>query len=138
MHQSPQAALRQLLSRKAGSGYILDQPGCLASCDRNRLSLPGGQNEPVLLEDLLPMSAKEILRNFETEMMLSDEEKAAVLERGFHRDRYVDPALEGDERKYHQFICDLVRRRLVDSTTNTKVQVDGHKKGWEAEIDCGC
>ena len=78
MHQSPQAALWQLLlSRKAGSGYSLDQPGCSASYDHDRLSLPRGQNEPVLLEDLLPTGERATLRNFETEMMSGEGEKAA-------------------------------------------------------------
>ena len=68
VQQSPQAALRQLLSRKAGSGYDLDQPGCLASYDRARLSLPKDQNEPVLLEEILPVREREMLQNFEAEI----------------------------------------------------------------------
>ena len=123
VQQSPQAALRQLLSRKAGSGYDLDQPGCLASYDRARLSLPRDQHEPVLLEEILPLRERVMLRNFEAEMMLGDEERGAVIERGFHRDCFVDPVLEGDANQYHQFVSDLYRCHLVGFTTKPKVQV---------------
>ena len=52
-----------------------------------------------------------MLQNFEAYMMLGEEERGVVIERGFGRNRYVDPVLEGDEVQNHQFASDLAQRR---------------------------
>ena len=120
---SPQAALRQLLAKKAGSPYAGVLPGQLASYVRERLSLPRDQTAPVSLDDLLPEVERRQLQNFKSEMMLSDEEIAGVLEKGLENDRYMDPQLEGGGKKYHGFIADLVQSKLVGFTTHPRVQV---------------
>ncbi|CAE7560259.1 UPF1 [Symbiodinium sp. CCMP2592] len=120
---SPQAALRQLLQRKAGSAYGDGMPGQLASYVRDRLSLPRGQGKPVRLEDLLPEAEREMIMDFRGRMMLSDEEHGGVLERGLANDMYTDPLLEGGGRKYHGFVADLVQSQLVGFTAKPKSQV---------------
>ncbi|CAE7720139.1 unnamed protein product [Symbiodinium sp. CCMP2592] len=60
---SPQAALRQLL-QKAGSSYGEGQPGQVVGFIREKLSLPRGQEEPVMLRDLLPPLEGELLDSF--------------------------------------------------------------------------
>ena len=82
---SSQAALRQLL-QKAGSSYGEGQPGQVGFI-RDKLSLPRGQAEPVMLRDLLPPLEGELLDGFRDRMMLSDEEIAGVLELGLEKDR---------------------------------------------------
>ena len=120
---SPQAALRQLLQRKAGSAYSEGLPGQLASYVRERLSLPRGQGKPVLLEELLPEAEREMMANFQERMMLSDEEIAGVLEKGLGNDMYTDPLLEGGGKTYHGFVADLVKSQLVGFTAKPRAQV---------------
>ena len=134
---SPQAALRQLLAKKAGSSYGDVLPGQIASYVRERLSLPRDQLEPVSLDELLPEVEGRQLRDFRSEMMLSDEEIAGVLEKGLENDRYMDPQLEGGGKKYHSFIADLVRSKLVDFTVRPRVQVGAFvvtKKGEKQRL----
>ena len=122
LQESPQAALRQLLQKKAGS-YSSDQPGQLASYVRERLSLPKGQDDPVQLSEILPSLERHQLENFTEEMMLSDEEIAGVLEKGLEGLRHIDPVLERNPRNYHEFISDLYECKLVGFTAAPKVQV---------------
>ncbi|CAE7434980.1 unnamed protein product [Symbiodinium sp. KB8] len=75
--ESSQAALRQLLAKRAG--YSVG-PGALASYVRERVSLPRGQGEPVQIADLLPPEERYRLENFQNEMLLSSEEAAGVIE----------------------------------------------------------
>ena len=134
---SPQAALRQLLVKKAGSSYGDVLPGQIASYVRERLSLPRDQLEPVSLDELLPEVERRQLRDFRSEMMLSDEEIAGVLEKGLENDRYMDPQLEGGGKKYHSFIADLVHSKLVDFTVRPRVQVGAFvvtKKGEKQRL----
>ena len=77
--ESAQAALRQLLAKRAG--YSVG-PGALASFVRERVSLPRGQGEPVQLVDILPAAERSRLERFQTEMLLSPEEAAGVIEGG--------------------------------------------------------
>lgn len=125
--ESGQAALRQLLKKKAGSGYATstesEGPGQLASYVRDRLSLPRGQHEPVPLLDILPDKERHQLLSFADEMQLSSEEMAAVQEKGFHGDCFVDPVLEHDPKKYHGLIADLVNCNILGFTTTPRVQV---------------
>lgn len=110
-HQSPQAALRQLL--KQGAGYSI----------RDRVSLPLGQGVPVQIDSLLPEEDRKILDCFEDEMLLSPEERAGVLEKGLDGLCYMDPLLANDPKKYHQFVADLFQCNLIGFTTNPRVQV---------------
>ena len=120
-----QAALQQLLKKKASSGYseIPEGPGQLASYVRDRLSLPRGQGTPIELEDLLPAKERDQLRDFAEHMMLSPEEMAAVQERGFENDCYSDPQLSNDTNQYHAFISDLHSCNLIRYTIRPRVQV---------------
>ena len=122
VQESPQAALRQLLRKKAGT-YSSDQPGQLASYVRERLSLPKGQGEPVRLTEILPPRERHQLENFAAEMMLGDEEIAGVLERGLDGLRHIDPVLAHNPRRYHEFVADLYDCKLVGFTVTPKVQV---------------
>ena len=101
---SEQEALRQLLAKRAGYG---DSPGSLASLVVDRLSLPRGQQRPVPLEQILPQEDAERLRDFEEKMLLSPEERAAVIERGFSDECFLDPALQYNTREYHRSIAEL-------------------------------
>ena len=125
LSESPQAALRQLLKGKAGPGYneVSEGPGALASYVPDRLSLPRGQNEPVDLLDILPPREKEQLLHFEEHLLLSGEEMAAVQEKGFVNDYYLDPILANNQKKYHQFISALVDCSVVRFTNKPRVQV---------------
>ena len=98
-------------------------PGQLASFCREKLSLPRDQNPPVALSAVLPDVECERLKHFESKMMLSSEEMAAVQEKGFHGDCYLDPQLANNPRKYHQFIADLYSAKLINFTVNPRVQV---------------
>ena len=101
--ESPQAALR-LLCKKAGTSYSGDQPGQLASYERSKLSLPRGQQDPTDLACILPPSERHRLENFETEMLLSAEEAASVLEVGLEGECYVNPILGNNPQKYHESV----------------------------------
>ena len=136
---SPQAALRQLLLKKAGSPYssagVL--PGQLASYVRERVSLPRDQSDPIPLDSLLPAEERDQLRDFQHHMLLSDEEIAGVQERGFVGDRYMDPRLEGGGKVYHEFVADLVESKLISFTTSPRVQVGAFvvtKKGEKQRL----
>ncbi|CAE7763388.1 NHX3 [Symbiodinium sp. CCMP2456] len=120
---SPQAALRQLLKRKAAPSYAGDQPGQLVSYVREKLSIPRDQLEPVSLEAILPELEQEQVRNFEEHMLLSDEGIAAALERGLEGDCHLDPVLAHNRYKYHELISDLLQAKLIDFTRTPKVQV---------------
>ena len=120
---SPQAALRQLLMKKAGSAYGVDQPGQLVSYSREKLSIPRDQLTPVNLESILPEREREQLADFESHMLLDDESIALVLERGFQGDCHLDPVLAHDPQKYHELIGDLYQARLISFTMKPKVQV---------------
>lgn len=123
--ETGQEALRQLLRHKGDRGYseVSDSPGQLAVFVRERLSLPRDQKQPVLLSTILPEKEQHRLECFEEEMMLSPEERAAVLEKGFQGDCYLDPQLANHPRKYHQFIADLYLAKLISFTVTPKVQV---------------
>ena len=125
LQEGCQAALQQLLKKKASSGYdeVPDGPGQLASYVRDRLSLPRGQGTPIELEELLPAKERDQLRDFAEHMLLSPEEMAAVQERGFENDCYYDPQLSNDPNHYHAFISDLHSCNLIRYTTSPRVQV---------------
>ena len=124
LKETGQEALRQLLKHKGGSGYSIPEgPGQLASFVKERLSLPRDQQTPTPLADILPEKEKLRLADFETEMMLSSEEMAGVLEQGFHGDCFLDPQLSCNPRKYHEFIGDLYTSKLIGFTVNPRVQV---------------
>lgn len=124
VQETPQAALEQLLRKKA-SGYsdVPDAPGQLASYVRDKLSLPRGQSDPVDLKSILPSRERHQLQSFETEMLLSPEEMAAVQEQGFEGDMYIDPLLDFDSKKYHEFVGDLYRCKLLRFTKHPRCQV---------------
>lgn len=124
LKETGQEGLWQLLKHKGGSGYSLpDGPGQLASFVKERLPLPRDQQTPTSLANILPEKERERLANFETEMMLSGEDMAGVLERGFHGDCYLDPQLSCNPRKYHEFIGDLYTSKLIGFTVSPRVQV---------------
>ena len=120
---SPQAALRQLLQKKAGSAYGVDQPGQLVSYVREKLSIPRDQLEPVDLTSILPAVERRQVLHFEKEMMLDDEGIAAVLERGFLGDMHLDPVLANNPRKYHELVSDLYKAKLLGFTMRPRAQV---------------
>ncbi|CAE7559605.1 ppt1 [Symbiodinium natans] len=117
---SDQEALRQLLARRAGYG---DSPGALASLVLERLSLPRGQSEPVSLLDVLPEDEVRRVQNFEDDMMLSPEERAAVLEQGLEGECHIDPVLLHDTWLYHRFIAELYSCNLIHFTVKPRVQI---------------
>ena len=118
--QSNQAALRQLLSKRAGYS---EGPGALATYVREKISLPQNRGEPVQLSEILPEHERQCLLDFEKEMMLSDEEKAGVLERGVEGLCHTDPLLSNSPKRYHGFISDLYRAGLSRFTTTPRVQI---------------
>lgn len=118
-HQSPQAALRQLL--KIGAAY--ESPGQLASYVREKVSLPSGQEAAVELLSILPDRDRKILENFEEEMLLGPEERAAVLETGVEGLSHMDPLLANDAKRYHQFVSELYKSGLIGFTSILKVQL---------------
>ncbi|CAK9112246.1 unnamed protein product [Durusdinium trenchii] len=115
-HQSPQAALRQLL--KIGAAY--ESPGQLASYVREKVSLPSGQEAAVELLSILPDRDRKILENFEEEMLLGPEERAAVLETGVEGLSHMDPLLANDAKRYHQFVSELYKSGLIGFTSILK------------------
>ena len=117
---SEQEALRQLLAKRAGYG---DSPGSLASLVVDRLSLPKGQERPVSLGQILPKEDAERLKDFEEKMLLSPEERAAVIERGFSDECFLDPVLQHNVREYHRFIAELYACNLLHFTCSPKVQI---------------
>lgn len=123
--ESPQAALRQLLSKKVGSEYGLagTGPGQLASYQRGKVSLPADQQDPVQISSLLPPLEKAQVEDFERQLLLSEEERAAVLEKGLKNDLYMDPILANSKKEYHAFIADLCRSQLLNFTITPRVQV---------------
>lgn len=142
MQESLQAALMQLLKKKA-SGYmeVPDGPGQLASYVRSRLSLPRGQCNPVDLVSILPPRERDQLLNFETKMLLSDEEIAAEVEKGFEGSSYIDPQLDTDPQKYHEFISDLYNCKLIHFTNQPRCQVGAFvvtKKGDKQRLILDC
>lgn len=139
LQESDHEALMQLLKSKGASGYgdMPEGPGQLASFCREKLSLPRDQNPPVALSAVLPDVECERLKHFESKMMLSSEEMAAVQEKGFHGDCYLDPQLANNPRKYHQFIADLYSAKLINFTVNPRVQVGAFvvtKKGGKQRL----
>ena len=118
--QSNQAALRQLLSKRAGYS---EGPGALATYVREKVSLPQNRGEPVQLSEILPEYERQCLLEFEKEMMLSDEEKAGVLERGIVGLCHTDPLLSNSPKRYHGFVADLYRAGLIRFTISPRVQI---------------
>ena len=118
--ESDQEALRQLLAKRAGYG---DSPGVLTSLVLERLSLPRGQGKPVELASVLPAVESERVKEFERDMLLSPEERAAVLERGLEGECHLDPVLEHDTVLYHRFISELFSCNLIHFTENPRVQI---------------
>lgn len=122
--ETDKAALLQLLSSKAASGYFSSvAAGAVTPYEKGAVSLPRDQRKPVDLESILPPRERQRLTSFSSEMMLSDEEMAAVLERGMEGDMYVDPRLAEDKKVYHGFVSELVESGLVGFTTNPRSQV---------------
>ena len=118
--QSNQAALRQLQSKRAGYS---EGPGALAAYVREKVSLPQNRGEPVQLSEILPEYERQCLLEFEKEMMLSDEEKAGVLERGIIGLCHTDPLLSNSPKRYHGFVADPYRAGLIRFTINPRVQI---------------
>ena len=122
--ESCQAALRQLLKKKAPSVYEAEgSPGQVVSFVRSKVSLPKGQHDPVSLLGVLPALERSQLMNFESEMLLSEEERAAVLEKGLEGDMYLDPVLSNNTQAYHGFIADLFSCNILGFTSRPKMQV---------------
>lgn len=122
--ESDKAALVQLLKGRMPSSYFVSSSaGALAPYERGQVSLPADQRDPVDLASILPEKERTRLREFERQMLLSGEELAAVQERGFEGDLYVDPRLADDEKAYHDFVAELVESRLVSFTTTPRSQV---------------
>ena len=118
--ESSQAALRQLLAKRAG--YSVG-PGAFASFVRERVSLPRGQGEPAQITELLPPEERSRVENFRTEMLLSSEEAAGVIESGRGGECHLDPVLAHNPEAYHQFIHDLYACNLIGFTDKPKIQV---------------
>lgn len=87
------------------------------------MSLPKGQHDPVSLLGVLPALERSQLMNFESEMLLSEEERAAVLEKGLEGDMYLDPVLSNNTQAYHGFIADLFSCNILGFTLRPKMQV---------------
>ena len=122
--ESCQAALRQLLKKKAPSVYEAEgSPGQVVSFVRSKVSLPKGQHDPVSLLGVLPALERSQLMNFESEMLLSEEERAAVLEKGLEGDMYLDPVLSNNTQAYLGFIADLFSCNILGFTSRPKMQV---------------
>ena len=139
MHESDREALQQLLKSKGASGYldVPEGPGQLASFVRERLSLPRDQRPPVMLHEVLPEHERTRLEHFQTEMLLSGEEMAAVQERGFHGDCFLDPQLSTNPKTYHLFLADLFNAKLISFTSAPRVQVGAFvvtKKGEKQRL----
>ena len=123
-HESDKAALSQLLANKLPSSYGSSEAvGAVSVYQREKVSLPKDQSNPVQLDQLLPPHEAERLNAFEKQMLLGDEEMSAVLEKGLDGDMYVDPILESSKKDYHAFVADMVRCRLVGFTDSPRVQV---------------
>ena len=124
VNESGKAALVQLLANKLPSGYFGGSvAGAVTPFERELVSLPRDQQEPVDLLSLLPEGEKSRVQDFESQMLLSEEERGGVLEKCLEGDMYVDPLLAEDKKAYHGLVCDLVRCSLVGFTTSPKSQV---------------
>ena len=117
--QSSQAALRQLL--KQGSSY--GGPGELASFVRDQVSLPRNQGSPVSLLEILPEEERTMLEDFEAAMMLTPEERGAIIEKGLDNLCHMDPVLANSKKKYHQFVADMFTSGLIGFTTEPRSQI---------------
>lgn len=117
--QSSQAALRQLL--KQGSSY--GGPGELASFVRDQVSLPRNQGSPVSLLEILPEEERTTLEDFEAAMMLTPEERGAIIEKGLDNLCHMDPVLANSKKKYHQFVADMFTSGLIGFTTEPRSQI---------------
>lgn len=95
----------------------------MVSFVRSKVSLPKGQHDPVSLLGVLPALERSQLMNFESEMLLSEEERAAVLEKGLEGDMYLDPVLSNNTQAYHGFIADLFSCNILGFTSRPKMQV---------------
>ena len=90
-----------------------------------------------MLHEVLPEHERTRLEHFETEMLLSGEEMAAVQERGFHGDCYLDPQLSTNPKTYHMFLADLFNAKLISFTNKPRVQVGAFvvtKKGGKQRL----
>lgn len=90
-----------------------------------------------MLHEVLPEHERTRLEHFETEMLLSGEEMAAVQERGFHGDCYLDPQLSTNPKTYHMFLADLFDAKLISFTNKPRVQVGAFvvtKKGGKQRL----
>lgn len=50
-------------------------------------------------------------------MMLSPEERGAIVEQGLENLCHMDPVLANSKKKYHQFVVDMYNSGLVAFTT---------------------
>ena len=88
----------QLLANRLPSGYFGGSSvGAVTPYERELVSLPRDQDEPVDLLSLLPDREKDRVAHFEEQMLLSEEERGGVLEKGLEGDMYVDPLLAEDK-----------------------------------------
>ena len=109
--QGGKAALRQLL--RQGDDVYTVSPGSLTTYDAGVVSLPRGQEAPVPLEDVLEGDALRYYLEFETRLLLGDEEYAKVCEDTDSPGCYMDPILSADARKYAAFVVGLFRCKMV-------------------------
>ena len=117
---TPEAALRQLLHM--GPGYD-SGTGALAQYRQGEVSLPTDQGEACPLLEILGGQPKEYLENFDSAMLLGDEEFAAVVADSEAPGCHSDPILERDPLKRLEFVVLLYKSGLLRFTKCPKVTV---------------
>ena len=113
---TPEAALRQLLH--LGPGYD-SGTGALAQYRQGEVSLPADQGEACSLLDILGGQPKEYLENFESAMLLGDEEFAACVADSEVPGCHSDPVLERDSVQRMSFVVELYKAGLLRFTKHS-------------------
>ncbi|CAE8630360.1 unnamed protein product [Polarella glacialis] len=111
---TPQEAAKELLQAEAG--YSEPAETTCVPFELSKLSLPIGQIAPVPLEQVLNQHDSELLRSFETSMLLSHEEWASVVEATVIPPSYWDPKLKNSRKAYLGLVKVLFDAKVVKFT----------------------
>ena len=117
---SQEGALRRLL--RSGPNY-LSSAGQLAPFCEGMVFLPDDQSEPVDLGSILDGAPRDYLEKWEHDMMLSNEEQAALVEQDGIPDYYFDPVLDTDSDKYAGLLRSMRQASLIDFTRSPGVSM---------------
>ncbi len=101
----PRAALKKLLRQSPAYG---GSTGSLAPYLDGMVSIPSDQGDPCVLSEILDAVNRHLLENFESLMMLSQDQRDHVVEDTLNgSESYMDPTLESDPRAWASFVYQL-------------------------------